>query len=365
MSHSPAVLEISSSALKHNFHYFKSKIKQSTKILAVIKADGYGCSSTFIGKILEQEHVDYLAVAYVQEGIALRKANIKCPILVLFPQMDNLDEIINYDLEPNLYSLISLKLFCAVVNKSKQSNYPIHLKLNTGMNRQGYTKSEITALKKILSQEKNIQVKSICTHFTSSSKEADNDFSHNQIKQYLEMYKSICSVLDDTPLKHVSNTSGIINFPEYQFDMVRLGIGLYGFGNDPNITKDLQLVPRLKTNIFQKQYLEKGESIGYNRTFNTEKKSTIAVIPLGYSDGLNRALSNKGHVFIHGKKAPIVGSVCMDITMVDVTNITCNIGDEVVIFEHQKDVLDMAEMLNTISYEIITTISPRIERVLL
>ncbi len=365
MSNNPARLEINAAALRFNLQYFRNLLKPSTQILAVVKANGYGCGSSYIGKILEQEHIDYLCVAYLQEGIALRKVNIKSPILILFPQIESLDQLIAHHLEPNLYSLSSLKAFINALKKTKKVNYPIHLKLNTGMNRLGFTKDEIPQLQSILRQEKNIMVKSICTHFASSGEDRDREFTKTQIDRYINLYNALTSVLDYSPKKHVSNTSGIINYPEYQFDMVRLGLGLYGFGNDAQVTHHLKLVPRLKTNIFQLQYLQKGETVGYNRAFTTKTQSTIAIIPLGYSDGLDRRLSNHvGCVFINGKKAPIVGMVCMDMTMVDVTDIACKVGDEVIIFDHQDHILEMAKNLDTISYEIITTISPRIERIL-
>jgi len=363
MGNNPTVLEIDTTALLHNFSYFKSKIKKSTKLLLVIKAFGYGSDSIAIAKLLEKEKADYLAVVYTDEGIALRKSGIKLPILVLHPQIENFETLILHNLEPNLYNFRSLHSFLKVAHDKNLKNYPVHLKLNTGMNRLGFNESDLENLTEILKNESSIKIISFYSHLAASEDLNEKIFTQNQII----LFKKMCHILSDSlayfPLKHLANTSGILNYPEAQFDMVRLGIGFYGFGNNPHETKHLKNVCNLKTKISQIQFLKKGDTVGYNRKFTVEKPSKIAIIPIGYADGLNRNLGNsKGSVYINNQKVPIIGNICMDISLLDVTEIPCEEGDEVVIFNHQNHVLDFAKITTTIPYEILTSISQRVQR---
>lgn len=363
MSNNPTVLEIDTSAIKHNLQFFKSKIKGSTKILVVIKAFAYGSDATTIAKILEQQNVDYLAVAYTYEGIALRKANIKLPILILHPQIENFESLIAYNLEPNLYSFRSLNSFIEITTSKKLKNYPIHIKINTGMNRLGFKENDITQLAAVIQNLENLKIVSYYSHLAASEDIEEKTFTNQQIETFNKITNLLNSTLSYSPLKHISNTSAIINYPNTQFDMVRLGIGLYGFSNDNFITSKLKNVCNLKTKISQIQILEKGETVSYNRKFIAKNNTKIGIIPLGYADGLNRNLGNNvGFVYINNQKAPIIGTICMDMTMIDLSGINCKEGDEIIIFNHQNHILEFAKKTTTISYEILTSISQRVQR---
>lgn len=363
MSNNPTVLEIDVSAIQHNLGYFKTKIKSNTKLLVVIKAFGYGSDSIAIAKILEKEKADYLAVVYADEGIALRKAGITLPILVLHPQIENFERIITYNLEPNLYNFRTLQAFIQLSQRKKLKNYSVHLKFNTGMNRLGFNESDLSKIIEIIKNEKSIKIISLYSHLAASEDLKEKEFTKNQIALFEKMSSELSNYLPYIPLKHLANTSGILNYPEAQFDMVRLGIGFYGFGNNPMETEKLKNVCTLKTKISQIQILKKGDTVGYNRKFVVEKDTKIAILPIGYADGLNRNLGNsKGFVYIDKQKVPIIGNICMDIIMVDITDISCEEGDDVVIFNHQKHVLDFAKITTTIPYEILTSISQRVQR---
>jgi len=292
MNNSPTVLEIDTSAIKHNLRYFKSKIQRTTKLMVVIKAYAYGSDAIAIAEILEQQHVDYIAVAYTYEGIALRKANIKLPILILHPQIENFELLISHDLEPNLYSLRTLNHFIKISNSKNLNAYPIHLKINSGMNRLGFKEKDIENLTSILQSAKHLKIVSYYSHLTSSEDQNEIKFTNKQISVFTRIVTVLNNKLHIKPLKHVLNTSGIINFPEAQLDMVRLGIGFYGFGNTKLETSKLKNVCNLKTKISQIQTLKKGEAVGYNRNFIANKQTNIGILPIGYADGINRNLSN-------------------------------------------------------------------------
>ena len=366
MSNHPTILEIDKEAVKNNLQYFRSKIKDSTKILVVVKAFAYGSDSLLITKILEQQKVDYLAVAYTDEGVALRKENISLPILVLHPQIENFDKIISYKLEPNLYNFRTLNSFILAAEKAGITNYPVHIKINSGMNRLGFKEDEISSLRSELQNINSLKIISFYSHFAASEDLNEIEFSKQQIVYFERACRVLNQVLPNKPFMHISNTSGIINYPEAQFDMVRLGIGLYGFGNNKKETSQLKNVCNLKTKISQIQYISKGETVSYNRKFIAKKHTKIGVIPLGYADGLKRNLGNGiGFVYIKNQKVPIVGTVCMDITLIDVTELNCKGGDEVVIFNHQDHILAFAEKTSSIPYEILTSISQRVRRKLI
>ncbi|MCF6223476.1 MAG: alanine racemase [Flavobacteriaceae bacterium] len=363
MNNSPTVLEIDTSAIKHNLRYFKSKIQGTTKLMVVIKAYAYGSDAIAIAKILENQQVDYIAVAYTYEGIALRKANIKLPILILHPQIENFELLIAHDLEPNLYSLRTLNHFIKISNSKYLNAYPIHLKINSGMNRLGFKEKDIENLTSTLQNTKHIKIISYYSHLASSESQNEIEFTNKQISLFTKITDALNTNLFIKPLKHILNTSGIINFPEAQFDMVRLGIGFYGFGNSKLETSRLKNVCNLKTKISQIQTLKKGEAAGYNRRFIADNQTDIGILPIGYADGINRNLSNgKGFVYINKFKVPIIGTICMDITMINLDGIKCKEGDEVIIFNHQDHILDMAKINNTISYQVLTSISQRVRR---
>ena len=358
------VLEINLNAIEHNLNAFKLRLLPSTKVLAVVKAFGYGSSSVEIAKFLEPK-VDYFAVAYLDEGVALRDAGIKTPILVLHPQKINLEEIIKFCLEPNVYSINLLKAVIEAAKKLKAENYPIHIKFNTGLNRLGFTKKDIPEILSLVKNQHEINVASVFSHIAASEDLNEHEFTLQQINNFKEVSEQLIGQLPTKPFRHMLNTSGIINYAkEAQFDMVRLGIGLYGFANDPAETAKLKNVITLKSVISQIQTIEKGETVGYNRAFKATENVKTATIPIGHADGISRQFGNGvGYVYIHKQKAPIVGNVCMDMIMVNVTNINCNEGDEVLIFKDQIHIEDLAKRTNTIPYELLTAISQRIKRV--
>lgn len=358
------VLEIDLNAIDHNLNVFKSKIHSETKVLAVVKAFGYGSSSVEIAKFLEPK-VAYFAVAYLDEGIALREAKVKTPILVLHPQKLNLDQIIKFNLEPNVYSITLLKAFIEEAKNLNVQNYPIHIKFNTGLNRLGFIKKDIPEILSLVKNQKEITVASVFSHIAASEDLSERVFTLQQINNFKEVSAQLIGQLSNKPFRHMLNTSGIINYAsEAQFELVRLGIGLYGFANDEAETAKLQNVITLKSVISQIQTVEKGETVGYNRAFKATETVKTATIPIGHADGISRQFGNGvGYVYINNKKAPIVGNVCMDMIMVNVTDIDCQEGDEVLVFKDQLHVEDLAKRTNTIPYELLTAISQRIKRV--
>jgi len=358
------VLEINLSALKHNVTFIKSKLKSDIKFLAVVKAYAYGSDAVEIAKYLENLNVHYFAVAYTSEGVALRDAGIETPILVLHAQPDNFKTIIERCLEPSIYSTRVLNKFLAVAEVNNQKNFPIHLKFNTGLNRLGFAENEVETIIKTLNTTETVKVKSLFSHLAASEDEDEKDFTLNQIKNFKYIAKKITDHLGYQPILHQSNTSGILNYPEAHFNMVRCGIGLYGFANNPEINKNLKPIATLKTSISQIHNLKKGDSLGYNRAFIAEKDTKTATLPIGHADGINRLFGNgNGFVFIKNKKAYIIGNVCMDMIMVDITNISCEEGDQVIVFGPQNSAENLAESINSISYEVLTSVSQRVKRV--
>lgn len=357
-------LEISESALIYNLNYFRSKINNETRILAVVKAFSYGSDSLLISKVLQKQNVNYLAVAYVDEGVYLRKNGINLPILVLHPQIDNLPILIKNNLEPNIYNNTILSEFIKLI-KNEQKQYAIHLKFNTGLNRLGFQPSSAKQIINKIKKHTNISIASIFSHLVASEDLNEKQFTLNQIQTFSKIKDVVNQELSYQPLFHILNTSGIVNYSNYQFDMVRLGIGLYGFANDPIITSELKNVLSLKSVISQIHTLKKGDTVGYNRAFKVTKNMKSATIPIGHADGISRQLGNGiGYVLINNKKAFIIGNVCMDMIMVNVTDINCCEGDEVILFNSQQMINEMAHNINTIPYELLTMISQRIKRIL-
>jgi len=364
MNNHVTVLEIDGKALEHNLHYFKNKLHQNTKILAVVKAFGYGGDGVQIASFLKNK-VNYFAVAYAHEGEALRDSDIATPILVLHPQIQNFDQIALHQLEPSIYNLKTLTAFLAYAEDKELIAYPIHLKFNTGLNRLGFSKEEIPLIIDCIKKSKHVKIKSILSHLAASEDVNEQDFTLRQINNFKQIIQEVCRHLNYTPIAHILNTSGVINYPEAQFDMVRIGIGLYGFGNDETETSHLKNSHILKSTISQTHVVKIGETVGYNRAFKAKKNTKIATIPIGHADGLSRKLGNgNGSVTILNQKALIVGNVCMDMIMVDVTDIKCKEGDDVFIFKTQEDILAISSVSETISYEILTMISQRIKRTL-
>jgi len=357
------VLEIDLLALEHNYKFLKSRLDQETKFLGVVKAFAYGSDSVAVARKLEALGADYLAVAYVSEGVALREAGVKTPILVLHTLPISFDDLIVHNLEPNIYSPKILNQFLEVAKQKNLNKYPIHLKFNTGLNRLGFVADEIDALTEILNNQDKIEVVSIFSHLAASEDLNESEFTEKQISTFQNITNILLPKLKRRPMLHLLNTSGIINYAKAQYDMVRSGIGLYGFGNESAIDAELKPVATLKTVISQIHVIQEGESIGYNRAYKAKEAVITATLPVGHADGIGRQYGNgKAHVTINGQKAPIVGNVCMDMIMVNVSEIECKEGDEVIVFGENPTAEEFASGAKTISYEILTGISQRVTR---
>jgi len=356
-------LKINISALRYNYLYLKNQTRKKIKTLAVVKAFAYGLEPIIIAKELEKNGVDYLGVAYSDEGILLRENGIKTPILVLHAQPNNYKFLIKYNLEPNIYSIHTLKEFLIYAEKENLKNYPIHLKFNSGLNRLGFNFNEIDTVLKLILNNKHINITSVMSHIAASEDLNEKEFTETQINSFIRTIAQLRSKLSDPFATHMCNTSGTINYPSAHFDMIRLGIGLYGFGNDAKLTSKLKNVASLTSIISQIRTVKKGESVSYNMSFTAQKEETIAIIPIGHADGFSRALGcGKGYVIINGQKAYTSGNVCMDMILVNITNIDCKEGDNVTIFSNQETVEDIANICKTIPYEVLTSISQRIKR---
>lgn len=358
------VLEINLNAISHNLNYFKAKLKQTTKIMVMVKAFGYGNGGFEIAKLLEHHQVDYLGVAFADEGITLKQAGIRLPIMVLNPESTSFSAIIQHQLEPEIYSLKGLRSFLKIAEQKKLKHFPIHIKLDTGMHRLGFEKNTIEELIAILKANTHVRVKSILSHLATSDDMRHKAFVESQITLFDALSSQLMKELDIQPIRHILNTSGISNFSYAEYDMVRLGIGLYGISNDVDEQQLLENVSTLKSVISQIRTIPVGDSVGYGRRFMAVKPTKVATIPIGYADGIARLWGNGiGYVMIHQHKAPIIGSICMDMLMVDVTNIECQEGDAVIVFGKNPTVVEIAEKTNTIPYEILTSISQRVKRV--
>ena len=357
------VLEIDLGALEHNYHFLKGKLKSETKFLAVVKAFAYGSDAARIALKMQALGVDYFAVAYSNEGIALREAGISTPILVLHPLPLHFDELIAYCLEPSIYSLEVLRQFLGTAAAHGQTNYPVHLKFNTGLNRLGFVEKDIDSIQKKVQNRKELKITSLFSHLAASEDTNERDFTLGQIERFEHMADVMTARLGFRPFRHLLNTSGLLNYPSAQYDMVRSGIGLYGYGNHPEIDKQLKPVASLKTVISQLHKIEAGETVGYNRAFTSAGYRVSATLPLGHADGIGRQYGNgKTYVIVNGKKAYIIGNVCMDMIMIDVTGIACKEGDEVIILGTNSSAETFAATANTISYELLTGISQRVKR---
>ncbi|MCK0189562.1 alanine racemase [Arenibacter sp. F20364] len=358
------VLEIDLRALEHNYRYLRSKIDPGTKFLGVVKAFAYGSDSIAIAKKLESLGADYLAVAYTAEGVALRNAGIKLPILVLHPQQVSFATMIEKCLEPSLYSQAIFSSFLIIAKELGQKNYPVHLKFNTGLNRLGFGEKDVDFILDTLEGADQVKISSLFSHLAASEDLSEKDFTVSQIRQFEKISSTIMSKLGYRPHRHMLNTSGIINYPEAQYDMVRSGIGLYGYGNEAAEDKKLIPVGTLKTIISQIHQIEPNESVGYNRAFVSNTPKVSATLPVGHADGIGRQYGNRiGQVWVNGKLAPIIGNVCMDMIMIDVTGIECREGDEVIVFGKEHSAEQLATSAKTITYELLTGISQRVKRI--
>ena len=358
------VLEINLNAISHNLNFYKSQLHKNVKIMVMVKAFGYGNGGVEIAQLLQHHNVDYLGVAFADEGISLRQAGISMSIMVLNPEISSFSAIIKNNLEPEIYSIKGLNAFLKTVEQHKRQNFPIHIKLDTGMHRLGFEAQQLAELLKILKKTSIVVVKSILSHLATSDDLDNKTFAERQISLFTEMSSYICTELQINPILHLLNSSGISNFPAAQFSMVRLGIGLYGISNNQKEQHFLENVSTLKSVVSQIRTIPIGDSVGYGRKFIADKPTKIATIPIGYADGIARLWGNEnGFVSINNQKATIVGNVCMDMLMVDVTQIECSEGDTVIVFGKSPTVQEIAKKTQTIAYEVLTNVSQRVKRV--
>ncbi len=355
-------MEIDLGAMVHNLNFFRSLLQPNVKLMVMVKAFAYGSGSTEIASLLQYHQVDYLGVAYADEGVELRNHNIHLPIMAMNPGKDSWDVLLDRQLEPEIYSLSLLNSLVEYLNGRPCT---IHLKIDSGMHRLGFEINALADAVKILSNHRNVSVASVFSHLAAADNSAHDPFSKEQVTRYNEALDLIQNGLKISPIRHLLNSSGILRLPEYQLDMVRLGIGLYGIDPTGEFKDKLLTVATLKTVVSQVRKVAAGESIGYSRMGTAETDMTIATIAIGYADGYSRSFGNGvGQVSIRGKKASVVGNVCMDMTMVDVTHIVEAVeGDEVIIFGKDNSIYEIAAQANTIPYEILTNTSERVQRV--
>ena len=358
-------LEINLKGCLENYKYFRSKLSDTTKLLVLVKANAYGHGAVEFATLMEDAGADYLAVAYPVEGIELRQGGIKSPIMVLTAGTDSFEQIINYGLEPGIPNIYSLKVLCSVLEKRGLTDFPVHIKLDTGMHRLGFMTDELAELTEFLKSTNTVKVKSIYSHLAAADEPCCDEFTLDQISLFQKNANQITSVLAYQPLYHVLNSAGIERFSQYQFDMVRLGIGIYGVSCLPG--NHLTPVASFKCKVLQVKTLKPSDgTVGYGRQGKIALEGTvIATIPVGYADGLDRHLSRgKGTFSINGHRVPTIGNICMDMTMLDVTGVDVKEGDTVTIFGEDPTVSELAEVLGTIPYEILTSVPRRIERVI-
>ena len=356
------VLEVDLDAIVHNLNYYRSQLRPETGIMVMVKAFSYGSGLIDISRILQYNRVDYLGVAIADEGIELRNAGISIPIIVMNPEEYSFDSMVEYNLEPEIYNLKQLESFGHALKRNAVDNYPVHIKIDSGMKRLGFVYKEIPELKKILVNNSLFFVRSVFSHLAASDEVVHDDFTKQQIKIFEDCSSEIVSWFDHKVIRHILNSAGIERFPQFQFDMVRLGIGLYGvssFAQDKICN-----VSTLKTTISQIREVEESETVGYGRKGIVNMVSRIATVPVGYADGFDRRMGNgTGRVIINGKFAPVIGNVCMDMTMIDITGIEASEGDVVIIFGKDNPVSDIAERIGTIPYEVLTSVSERVKRI--
>lgn len=358
-------LQIDFGAIRHNIARFKSYLKPSTQVLCMVKAASYGSNAKKMGHFLEHLGVNYLGVAYPTEGIELRENGVKLPILVMNCEEEAMANCIEHDLEPAIFSMQQLESFIQELILAGKSHYPIHLKLETGMNRLGFTEADLHALIQKLQSQPEVFVKSIYSHLADADA-ADTDFTLMQIERFTHLSDRIIASLSSTPLRHLLNSEGIANYASAQFDMVRLGIGMYGSSSNPSVSEQLKPAISWFSAISQIKTVQAGESVGYSRTFVAEKETKIAVIPVGYADGFRRNLGQgKGGVYIGEQYCPTVGNVCMDMIMVDVTRLDVSEKDRVELIGIHQSIDDLAQKMGTIPYEVMTHFSSRLHRVFL
>lgn len=357
------ILEINLSALVHNLQQFQQLLHTDTKVMAMVKAFSYGSGGYEIANVLQFHKIDYLAVAYADEGIELRKAGIQLPVMVMNTDASTFDSLVKYKLEPELYSPGLLQALDIFLNNKGIRQFPVHIEVETGMNRLGFSEEELPALLNILKKD-TFKIQSVFTHLVASESPQHDAFTQHQAQVFDKICDTIQTIVQYPYLRHISNTSGITRHPSLQLDMIRLGIGLYGIGNKDG-QMNLREVSTLKSTVAQIKHVKAGESVGYGRKGIVSRNSMIATVRIGYADGYPRNLSNGvGKMLIHGQLAPIIGLICMDMTMIDITDIpNVREGDEVMVFGKDLSVKQLAEWGQTIAYEILTGVSQRVKRV--
>ncbi len=352
-----SILKVNLTALEENVKYYKSKLKPNTLLMGMVKASSYGCGGSEIARELQHTLADYLTVAFADEGVTLRNNGITLPIMVVTPESDALNKMSEYKLEPVIHNFDTLELI-------KELPLRIHIKLDTGMHRLGFEENDIEQLIKTLKQHNNLHIASIFSHLSCADAPEYDNYTIEQINRFKQLSNKLTKAFNYQILTHLCNSAATIRFPQAHFDMVRLGIGMYGIGCDKHTQKHLRYVQSLETRLTEIRTIESGESVSYMRNFIAQEQTKIGVIPIGYADGLNRHLSKQGfNVWINGSKAPIIGNICMDMCMINLNGINAKTGDRVVIFGEENPVENMAKALDTISYEIFTSISPRIKRI--
>lgn len=357
------ILEINLNALVDNLNYYRNKLKPETKLMCMVKASAYGAGPFEVAKTLEEHRVDYLAVAVADEGADLRKAGITCPIIIMNPEVTAFKTMFAYRLEPNIYGFRILEDLIKAAEREGVSNFPIHIKIDTGMHRLGFDPyNDMKPLVERLNRQSAVIPRSVFSHLVGSDSSRFDAFTRKQIETFEAASAELQAGFTHKILRHICNTAGIERYPGAQFDMVRLGIGLYGI--DPYTNRVLHNVSTLKTTILQIHNVSADETIGYSRKGVLHRDSRIATVPIGYADGLNRHLGNgNAYCLVNGQKAPYIGNICMDVCMIDVTGIDCKEGDKVVVFGDDLPVTVLSNALDTIPYEILTNVSNRVKRV--
>ena len=359
-------LELDLSGCRDNYKYFRGLLKPQTKMLVLVKANAYGHGAVEFAKMMTEAGADYLAVAYPVEGMELREAGIHKPILVLTAGTDFFNEIIDNNLEPSIPNTSALDILCKTLEERDIRNFPIHIKLDTGMHRLGFMTSELAELEDYLSKTDRVRVKSIFSHLAASDEPENDDFTLGQIKLFQQNAGTLSDSLGYRPMWHILNSAGIERFPQYQFDMVRLGIGIYGISALPGVK--LAPVASLKCKILQIKHLKPEDgTVGYGRHGKIAAGGTVtATIPVGYADGIDRLLGcGRASFLLNGKRVPTIGNICMDMCMLDITGVEAKVGDTVTIFGKEPTISELAEILGTIPYEILTSVPRRIERVVI
>ncbi|MBK9285167.1 MAG: bifunctional UDP-N-acetylmuramoyl-tripeptide:D-alanyl-D-alanine ligase/alanine racemase [Sphingobacteriaceae bacterium] len=359
------VFEINLNKLTHNINYYKLLVGEKVKLMCMVKAMGYGGGGSELARTLQHQGVQYLAVAYADEGVELRQSQIHLPIMVMSPESEAYDDIIQFNLEPELYSFKTLREFCDTLDRvGNATAFPVHIKIDTGMHRLGFEEKDVDALIHFLNEHPQLKVQSVFSHLSASDNSNLDDFTNQQINQFTQICERIEKGITYTFLRHICNSGAISRFNHAHFDMVRLGIGMHGIGVNKEEQKKLENVGTLRTRVSQIKTVNAGETVSYNRSGKAEKEIRIATIPIGYADGFHRVYGNgKAGVYIQGKYCKTIGNICMDMCMIDLGELNCNEGEEVIVFENFNQLKALADCANSITYEVLTGVSARVKRV--